>query len=62
MSGLLGRTKSDLTATIPGRLRLAVGLVFPVLFELRNDPRVKGTPKVQVLVTNLAYLYLEDSR
>ena len=34
-------------------LRLLAALVFPVLFELRNDPRVKNTPKVKLLVSRL---------
>ena len=35
-------------------LRLAAALVLPVLFELRNDPRVKNTPKVKILFANPA--------
>jgi len=34
---------------LPGFLKLLATLVFPVLFELRNDPRVKNTPKIQIL-------------
>ena len=37
---------------LPRFLRLAAALVFPVLFELRNDPRVKNTPKVRILFSN----------
>ena len=43
---------SEEVRPLPGFLRLAAALVFPVLFELRNDPRVKNTPKVRILVAN----------
>ena len=39
----------------PRFLRLAAALVFPILFELRNDPRVKNTPKVKILFSNLNF-------
>ena len=40
---------SEEVRPLPRFLRLAAALVFPVLFELRNDPRVKNTPKVRKL-------------
>ena len=44
---------SEKVRPLPRFLRLAAALVFPVLFELRNDPRVKNTPKVRLLCSNL---------
>jgi len=41
------------TKPLPRILRVAAALVFPVLFELRNDPRVKNTPKVKLLFSKL---------
>ena len=38
---------------LPKLIRLAVALVFPILFELRNDPRIKNTPKVKILFSKL---------
>ena len=38
---------------LPRFIRLAAALVFPILFELRNDPRVRDTPKVQILFSEL---------
>ena len=38
---------------LPRFIRLAAALVFPILFELRNDPRIKNTPKVKILFSKL---------
>ena len=43
---------SEEVRPLPRFLRLAAALVFPVLFQLRNDPRVKNTPKVKILFAN----------
>ena len=39
----------------PRFLSLAVSLVFPILFEFRNDPRKKNTPKVKLLFSSLNF-------
>ena len=48
---------------LPRFIRLAAALVFPILFELRNDPRVRDTPKVKILFSesNIADRFECDS-